>query len=1562
MANIDSLSIEITADSQKAVKSLNQLSQSLSTISSALAQVNGIGFGSLTNGIKSITQSMYDYTQSGVKTTDFTRLATQLDKLAKVNTQGLVYLGSGINTINSALGNMTQVSTASKSISDFAKALSKLGSANIGRAVTNIPQLGIAMRDLLTNLSKAPKISLGVVQLTQALANLTKNMSGVKSASSGASKGLDTFTASTNKTQKASKGLASAIGKVYASYWLLFRAFSVFRGAIDMASSLTEVQNVVDKTFGNMSSAFDEFSKKAKDTLGMSELTAKTIGSKFQAMGKTMGIPIEQMSSMSTQLTKLTGDLASFYNMNQEDVAKKLETVFTGMTKPLRAFGLDISQASLKEYALKKGIDASIKSMTQAEKTMLRYMYVMENTRTIQGDFLDTINTWANQCRLLQENIKQLGVTVGQTFINAFKPFIQYLNKILVVVQQFAVKIANALGNIFGWTYEAGGGGALVDLEDDALGVEDALGGANDKAKKLKNTIMGYDELNVMQKPKDDDSSGSGLLDGITGGMESDASTGRWIKKYESDIDSLYQLGKRISEKLREMLGNIEWEKIFSKMDSFGRRIADFLNGQIDEETFAKVGEALANGLNSLVHLVNGFGEQFNFKELGRSIASGINSFFETFDFKLLAHTINVWAIGLLDQMNEAIEHTDWFLVGQKIGTFLAGIDFMKILGKFAENLMEAINGVITAWVGSISVAPITTMLTTLLAMPQLVSIVLSSSLFNKIKDYSKAMKKLGSGAKTLGANFIKLGSEIKGAFSWFNSTKALAGFKDFKNLFKDIKSALNGFSGALNPVIKGLGTVVTVALEFSGVKKVLYDITNQTGSLAGNIAKLVGIITASAGALSLILGVPAGIIVAGITAIVGGIVGIKKAWDEADFQTAIDGIGRSLDKPNGVSVEDVAQRYIESINGISASYETLSSMTVDLTSTKEEVVDTSEKIDLISKAMNNSVEVTGERIPELQALFQTLADDTKVIFEESYNTIYFALAGSLGDAVRDAGHSVSEYLKILESTKSEQEQAYDGAILKISELNKQYEDGTISAEEYETQYMAQVEVMKQLAGETDNLTESLKNTKSTIDTIDFSDMFNGEDGFDVQAFQTNFTQPLGEAYSNAETMINEENQKILDALSYEGKWEEFTKDGTAVRKYGELIEAESVATQKSLEDNRQAIYDASVKVQNQLLQDLSDFADEKEKEYEEKGFLYKMFHTKAGYVEEQMQTYKTEVIDPVTTELETMYDDLGIEASTYAGDVFDGIMANAFEVNEDVYRNGVKVTQKKLEENWNQILDGAVQSIDAEGFGKDTIDGYNRGIEKNSSSTEGYINPWIQKIKDCIHDGYFKYGSPSKTMADYGLWTIQGFNNGIKDNKDLSKNPISTWTSTIKSAFEDNCKAETFSGFAKNVVDGFSNGISSFYQTSKSAVEGWASSIGGWFKNKLDINSPSKLFYEFGGYTVEGYNDAIEDGMSSTKTVMMSWADNIGQFGSMVGTRDVFNGLSANVSVGNQGSSDVLRQAVMDGMMQVVMATSDNNRENGDINLYLDGRVIAQTTYNNLKTMGRQGLIPRFI
>lgn len=391
MPNVDSLNISISATAQRASSSLDTVIGKLDRLSSSLTRINTGSLNNMSNGFERLGRAIGSINMGNIKAADFTRLATGIEKLGSIDSGRISSAAIAINNLGKSINTISSSgATGATQIADLAKGIAQLGYKSSTKAIDNIPKLAVAMRQLMTELSKAPMVSQNVIDLTNALAKLARTGASSGKAATALGKSLNTFSKSSKTAKVSATSLASAIGKVYATYWLLFRVFGKLKEAMDLSSSLTETQNIINVTFGKYSSVLEDFAKTSITQFGISELSAKKSAAVFQAMGTTMGFTQKKMAGMSVELTKLSADMASFYNVAQEDVAEDLQAVFTGMTRPLRQYGLDLTNATLEEWALKHGMDADIKSMSQAEKTMLRYQYVLANTGAAQGDFART--------------------------------------------------------------------------------------------------------------------------------------------------------------------------------------------------------------------------------------------------------------------------------------------------------------------------------------------------------------------------------------------------------------------------------------------------------------------------------------------------------------------------------------------------------------------------------------------------------------------------------------------------------------------------------------------------------------------------------------------------------------------------------------------------------------------------------------------------------------------------------------------------------------------------------------------------------------------------------------------------------------------------------------------------------------------------------------------------------------------------------------------------------------------------------------------------------------------
>lgn len=285
-------------------------------------------------------------------------------------------------------------------------------------------------------------------------------------------------------------GLGSAVKKIGL---LIGGAFAVGKlvqfgkECVELGSDLTEVQNVVDVTFTTMSGKVNEFAKNAMTSAGLSETMAKRYVGTFGAMSKSFGFSEAQAYDMSTALTQLTGDVASFYNISQDLAYIKLKSVFTGETETLKDLGVVMTQSALDQYALANGYDKTTSAMTEQEKVALRFAFVQEQLSAASGDFIRTSDSWANQVRVMQLQLQSLKATVGQGLINIFTPVLKVINVLLGKLATLANAFKSFTELITGKksSGQTSGSGAGLAGTDAIADTADQYGQAADNAEKL---------------------------------------------------------------------------------------------------------------------------------------------------------------------------------------------------------------------------------------------------------------------------------------------------------------------------------------------------------------------------------------------------------------------------------------------------------------------------------------------------------------------------------------------------------------------------------------------------------------------------------------------------------------------------------------------------------------------------------------------------------------------------------------------------------------------------------------------------------------------------------------------------------------------------------------------------------------------------------------------------------------------------------------------------------------------------------------------------------------------
>lgn len=239
-----------------------------------------------------------------------------------------------------------------------------------------------------------------------------------------------------NNQAKDLKETFKELGKTMLVAFATTKILKFFQTSINLASSLTEVQNVIDTTFGDSSKTIDNFAKNTAKSFGLSELAAKKYAGTMGALLKSTGITETATKDMSIALTALAGDYSSFYNVSTQDAFDKIMAGISGESEPLRRWGKNLSAANLQAYALTKGIKVQYDSLTENAKVLLRYNYLLELSQDTLGDYNKTSQTYANQVRTQQLRLEEMQTTIGKGLIPTQLAFYRLSNVILGVFNQ----------------------------------------------------------------------------------------------------------------------------------------------------------------------------------------------------------------------------------------------------------------------------------------------------------------------------------------------------------------------------------------------------------------------------------------------------------------------------------------------------------------------------------------------------------------------------------------------------------------------------------------------------------------------------------------------------------------------------------------------------------------------------------------------------------------------------------------------------------------------------------------------------------------------------------------------------------------------------------------------------------------------------------------------------------------------------------------------------------------------------------------------------------------------
>ena len=708
-------------------------------------------------------------------------------------------------------------------------------------------------------------------------------------------------------TEKSCSKINSSFKNIFkgVSFVLILRQLNlVMNKAINMASALEEVQNVVDVAFGSMSDEVEAFAKTAIKSYGMSELSAKKMASTFMAMSNGMGIVAKDGKNMSLQLTALAGDMASFYNVEQSIAQTALSSVFTGETESLKRFGIVLTEANLQAFALSQGIKKNYSAMSQAEKVILRYNYVLKATAQAQGDFARTSGSWANQMRILKEQWGQLLGILGKGLTQVLTPIIKALNSMLSSL----ISVGNAIAKVFGGKLTNKMETNIKDTASSAGDLDSNLGDANNTAKKLSKTIAGFDELNVLNPKEEGNSGGSGGSSGGSGGagniadFKIDETQTEGVKtRLEQFVKDCQEILNKWQSTIPKLEINFDTERAIENLQSIGKNILNTIAGwgsfvisiAIQVANDLDIG-ALANSFLNLIDSATGLASAIT-----DAVVPALQTFYRESGLQELVQWIGQkFKDGLDGLAGKLDEWAEWFKNNKDTID-----DFAGRLGEAVKPLTEIVIKISdTAWnifVGTLGIINdlVMSIATALINMDvdQLRTLMLI------LAGLGTAFGMADIGLQMIGTSFKRVIQERQGFDEFLLAIKE--GFLEFGGLIATIPSKIGG-------VLKGIGATLSPILT---EMQVAYSSTvNAIGSSGGALQVLISVVKSLGAGFSALWNIlklhPFALIASAVAVLIAGFIHLYNTNEE--FRQSINDLWNNTLKP-------IFQEMIDSIKGL---------------------------------------------------------------------------------------------------------------------------------------------------------------------------------------------------------------------------------------------------------------------------------------------------------------------------------------------------------------------------------------------------------------------------------------------------------------------------------------------------------------------------------------------------------------------------------------------------------------------------------------------------------------------
>ena len=651
----------------------------------------------------------------------------------------------------SGLGSQQQSSGSSSNVNAFSQLLSRFtnlgGTGALSGVTSSIGKIAVPLGFITSGFSLVTKKGENFFKTTAKVAQATVNV--ITKIANNIKRVVSVVGGAVNNIKSKFNILNSTLARGLS----LTALVAVGKKGLELSSDLAEVQNVVETTFGKSSNIINEFAESALKNFGLTELQAKKYVSTLGAIAKASGESDEATLQMSTNLTKLTADVASFFNYDYDTAFNKIRSGLTGETEPLKDLGVVMTVANLEQYRLAQGIQTSYSAMSSAEQMALRYNYIMQALTDTQGDFNKTQASWANQLRILQGQAQQLGAILGNLLQKVLYPVLSVVNAILGK----AVAMGNVLAKAFGFDTktitESQSGTSeksspnvatatdspnVATATDKEAKSQDNLAKSTKKAtaekkkqnKEREKELASVHKLNILNKkqaestkaskgtkakktstPKSGINTNGGLgfdllnyADAVNKGVkdknkDTETAFGNFIKRMKKLAkDGQFEgIGASLADEINGLVSKIHFKDVEDKFTKFFNKIGRVINGFVRNLDTAQIGRKLGDLINLIVHTVNTFYDTVDFSAIGSKLAEGLNSAFETIDWEALGQFLLNKFNSIFRFLAGFAETFDWLSFGvhlsELINSAFDSIDFAAI----ESFVVNGVNGITTA-------------------------------------------------------------------------------------------------------------------------------------------------------------------------------------------------------------------------------------------------------------------------------------------------------------------------------------------------------------------------------------------------------------------------------------------------------------------------------------------------------------------------------------------------------------------------------------------------------------------------------------------------------------------------------------------------------------------------------------------------------------------------------------------------------------------------------------------------------------------------------------------------